>query len=141
MTKLLLVICCCLPLRHLHLNSAYGYRVHPVTRQFTFHNGVDLYARQDTVFAMMDGSAAIGYNALLGIYIKISDEKLVCVYGHLSAILIGAGPVACGQPIAISGATGRVTGEHLHLSISYDSKPLDPLKFLYQFILKSNNHE
>ena len=141
MSKLLLVVCCCLPLKHLHLNSPYGYRLHPIIHQFKFHNGIDLYARQDTVFAIMEGRAIMGYDDLLGIYIKISDGHLVCTYGHLSLPLISVGAVACGEPIAITGATGRVTGEHLHLSISYDGQPLDPLKFLYQFILKSKNHE
>jgi murein DD-endopeptidase MepM/ murein hydrolase activator NlpD len=139
--KSLLLLCCCLPLKHLHLNSAYGYRHHPLTGQCRLHKGIDLYARQDTVFAIMDGSATVAYNDLLGCYIRSSDEQLVCTYGHLSAFLIGAGPVTCGQPIAITGATGRVTGEHLHLSISYQGKPLDPLKFLYQLTIKSNNHE
>jgi len=131
----------CLPLHHLSSTSAYGFRIHPITRQYRFHNGIDLRASRDTVFAISDGNAQIGYDDLLGVYIKIKDEKLVCTYGHLSAILIGAGPVTSGQPIAITGATGRVTGEHLHLSISYDGRPLDPLKFLYQLMIKSNNHE
>lgn len=139
--KTLLFICCCLPLKHLHLNSAYGYRKHPVTRQYRFHNGIDLYARKDTVFAIMEGNVTVGYDDLLGIYIKISEGRLICTYGHLSALLISAGPVVCAKPIAITGATGRVTGEHLHLSISYDGQPLDPLKFLYQLTIKSNNHE
>lgn len=141
MTKLLLLICCCLPLKHLHLNSAYGCRVHPITKQYKFHSGIDLSARQDTIFAIMDGSASIGYNDRLGIYIKIGDGRLACTYGHLSTVLIGAGPVTCGQAIAITGATGRVTGEHLHFSISYNGRPLDPLTFLYQITIKSKNHE
>lgn len=139
--KTLLFICCCLPLKHLHLNSAYGYRVHPITKQFTFHKGIDLQGRHDTVYAVSDGDTQVGYDNLLGIYIKISDGHLVCTYGHLSTILIGAGPVTAGQPIAVTGATGRVTGEHLHLGISYDDRPLDPIKFLYQSTLKSKNHE
>jgi len=141
MNKLLFAFCCCLPLKQIHLNSAYGYRIHPVVHQFKFHNGIDLYARQDTVFAIMEGSATMAYDHLLGIYIKINNGHLVCTYGHLSSLLIGPGPVVSGQPIAITGATGRVTGEHLHLSINYDGQPLDPLKFLYQLTIKSNNHE
>jgi len=139
--KGLILLCCCLPLKHLHVNSAYGYRVHPITKQFTFHKGIDLRANRDTVYAVSGGVASIGYNEMLGVYITISDGRLCCIYGHLSALLIGAGPVACGDPIAITGATGRVSGPHLHLSISYDGQPLDPLKFLYQLTIKSNNHE
>jgi murein DD-endopeptidase MepM/ murein hydrolase activator NlpD len=130
-----------LPLHYLVLTSACGYRLHPVTNQYKFHSGIDLRARHDTVFAITGGEAIIGYNNLLGIYLKISDGHLLCTYGHLSNVLIGQQNVASGTPIAISGATGRVTGEHLHLSISYDGHRLDPLKFLYQLTIKSNNHE
>ena len=51
----------------------------------------------------MEGKAIIGYNDLLGIYVKISDGHLVCTYGHLSLPLITTGAVACGEPIAITG--------------------------------------
>ena len=131
----------CLPLRHLSLTSAYGYRIHPITGQYRFHQGVDLRARHDTVFAVTAGIATIGYDSLLGIFLRISDGKLICTYGHLSTVLIDSAQVTEGMPIAITGSTGRVTGEHLHLAISYDGKAVDPLRLLYQFIHKSNNHE
>ena len=136
-----LLLCCCLPLKNLSVTSPFGYRVHPITHHYAFHSGVDLRANHDTVFAVFDGTAAIGYNEYLGLSVAVSNGHLTCTYGHLSSILIGAGMATSGQPIAITGATGRVTGEHLHLSISYDGQPLDPLKFLYQFILKSNHYE
>jgi murein DD-endopeptidase MepM/ murein hydrolase activator NlpD len=141
MKTISLLLCCCLPLKHLHLNSAYGNRVHPITRQSKFHNGIDLKARNDTVYAISAGASTISYNSILGIYIKITDGNFICTYGHLSILLIGNGQVIEGMPIAITGSTGRVTGEHLHLSISYDGHPIDPLKFLYQITIKSNNHE
>jgi murein DD-endopeptidase MepM/ murein hydrolase activator NlpD len=136
-----LLLCCCLPLKNLSVTSPFGYRVHPITLHYAFHSGVDLKAHHDTVSAVFDGTASIGYNEYLGLFVAVSSGHLICTYGHLSILLIGAGPVTSGQPIAITGATGRVTGEHLHFSINYEGHPLDPLKFLYQFILKSNNHE
>jgi murein DD-endopeptidase MepM/ murein hydrolase activator NlpD len=136
----LLVCCCCLPLKNLRLNSAYGYRVHPVTNQYKFHNGVDLHARQDTVFAISGGESTIGYDDYLGVYIKVNDANFSVTYGHLSMLFAGV-QVKEGDPIAITGATGRVTGEHLHLSISYNGRPIDPIKFLYQTTIKPNNHE
>jgi murein DD-endopeptidase MepM/ murein hydrolase activator NlpD len=137
MTKIIFA----LPLHYLLLTSAYGSRLHPIIHEYKFHSGIDLRARHDTVFAIANGDATIGYNNVLGIYIKISDKRLCCIYGHLSTVLIGNEQVTAGTPIAITGATGRVTGEHLHLSISYNGQPLDPLKFLYQLTIKSNNHE
>lgn len=120
-----------LPLRVLVLTSVFGYRTHPVTGKYAFHSGIDLRANYDTVYTITPGQISIGYRALLGIYVTVSDGCLICTYGHLSQVL-AAGYVRAGTPIAISGATGRVTGPHLHLSIRYKSRPLDPLIFLYQ---------
>jgi murein DD-endopeptidase MepM/ murein hydrolase activator NlpD len=139
MNKLLLC-CLFLPLKHLSLTSDYGYRIHPITKQYQFHNGIDLKARHDTVYAMSSGVASVGYNDLIGFYVLITDGQFKVVYGHLSALLSAGGPVLAGTPIAITGATGRVTGEHLHLAIKYQEHYLDPLKFLYELI-KSQNHE
>lgn len=141
MTTVFLILCCCLPLKHLNLNSSYGNRIHPVTGQNKFHNGIDLQSRNDTVYAIAAGTSAINYDPILGIYIKITDGHITYTYGHLSFLLVGNGQVSEDMPIAITGSTGRVTGQHLHLSISYDSRPIDPLKFLYQTTIKSNNHE
>ncbi|WP_454802970.1 M23 family metallopeptidase [Mucilaginibacter phyllosphaerae] len=141
MKTVFLILCCCLPLKHLNLNSSYGNRIHPVTGQNKFHNGIDLQSRNDTVYAIAAGTSAINYDPILGIYIKITDGHITYTYGHLSFLLVGNGQVSEDMPIAITGSTGRVTGQHLHLSISYDSRPIDPLKFLYQTTIKSNNHE
>jgi murein DD-endopeptidase MepM/ murein hydrolase activator NlpD len=131
------ILCCCLPLKHLHLNSAYGNRIHPLTGQLKFHSGIDLKARNDTVYAVSGGQGDIGYDDFLGIYIKVHDGPLCYTYGHLSMLLVATEPVTEGEPIAITGATGRVTGEHLHFSISFNGQPIHPLKFLYQL----TNHE
>ena len=129
----------CLPLKHLMLTSSYGYRVHPVTGKYAFHSGIDLRAHRDTVFAITNGFAAVAYDQLLGLNVKISDSTFCFIYGHLSQVF-GSGPVLAGTPIGITGATGRVTGEHLHLSIKYQGLYLDPAEFLYELI-KTNDHE
>ncbi|MEO3474868.1 M23 family metallopeptidase [Roseomonas sp. CAU 1739] len=49
------------------------------------------------------------------------------LYAHLSAIEVRDGQmVAQGDRIALSGATGRVTGPHLHFSFSWFQTFLDP---------------
>jgi murein DD-endopeptidase MepM/ murein hydrolase activator NlpD len=139
MDTLAIFFCCCLPLKHLRLNSDYGYRWHPVTGKYAFHAGVDLEAKSDTVYAIFPGKVNIGYNQFLGVNIKINCAGLQAIYGHLSQILT-TDSVSAGTPIAISGATGRVTGPHLHLSIKYKDHFINPLAFLYA-ILKQQNHE
>jgi murein DD-endopeptidase MepM/ murein hydrolase activator NlpD len=121
------------PLKRLRLTSKFGWRVHPITGEFQFHKGVDLAARHDTVFCITDGIVKIiGYNAYIGNYIIITHSGDVeSIYGHLSVIsVLPNEEIMAGQPIGITGATGRVTGEHLHFSIKYHGQELSPLAFL-----------
>jgi murein DD-endopeptidase MepM/ murein hydrolase activator NlpD len=140
---LLLALAVCLPLRHISLTSPFGNRIHPVTGKYNFHDGVDLRARSDTVFAILPGTIfGAGYHPLLGTYIRLGHGDLQCVYGHLSRLFVIAGDtVSCGQPIGVSGATGRVTGEHLHLSITWRGTYIDPLQFLLTAINNLNNNK
>ena len=121
------------PLKHLKQTSGFGWRIHPITGEFQFHKGVDLAARNDTVFSIMNGVVIkIGNNPLIGNYILITHSgEVQSLYGHLSAIaVLPDEQVAAGQPIGITGTTGRVTGEHLHFSIKYHGYELSPLAFL-----------
>lgn len=138
---LLVLLTCCLPLKHLRLNSAYGHRIHPVTRHPQFHSGIDLQAHSDTVYAIFGGHVQVGYHRILGVYLHVRDGALISTYGHLSGLFLTSGHVRAGEAIAITGATGRVTGAHLHLSISYHGRQLDPLVFLYQTCIKNQHHE
>jgi murein DD-endopeptidase MepM/ murein hydrolase activator NlpD len=56
---------------------------------------------------------------------------LVTAYFHLSRALVAQGDtVAAGQEIGLVGATGRVTGPHLHWVVRYGSISVDPLGLL-----------
>lgn len=131
----------CLPLKHLQINSDFGYRIHPLTGKYAMHAGVDLKARHDTVYAILDGIVkSIGYNNVLGINIQLEHGDVESVYGHLSRVLIGPqDSVTSGEPIGITGASGHVTGEHLHFSICYKHKYINPIKFLYELLIKQEN--
>ncbi len=132
MNRFLLLCCFCLPLRHLELISAYGHRIHPVTGKYAFHSGIDLRARHDTLFAVLPGRVAfMGYDAVTGVHLRLSSGDFEFLYGHLSQVFVLAGDsVEAGSPLGVSGASGRVTGEHLHFSVSYRQVPINPLLFL-----------
>ncbi|WP_345947667.1 M23 family metallopeptidase [Mucilaginibacter sp. PAMB04274] len=129
-----------LPLKHLTINSGYGKRIHPITHRYRYHTGVDLKARRDTVYAVLDGRVSqLTYDPALGIYLSLAHgNRFETLYGHLSIPLVRPDDsVKAGEPIAVTGATGHVTGEHLHFSVRCDGKYVNPLKFLHQII---SNH-
>lgn len=122
------------PLDKLKVTSLFGYRIHPISGKASHHSGVDFAARSDPVFSVLDGTVKeTGNHPNLGRYIRTLHGEVELIYGHLSRILVSPrDTVIAGQPIAITGSTGRVTGEHLHFSVKFKGTFLDPLKFLHR---------
>ncbi|MGL5950581.1 MAG: peptidoglycan DD-metalloendopeptidase family protein [Cetobacterium sp.] len=122
------------PLVAMSLTSSFGSRKHPVLKQVLNHAGIDLKAKTGTrVVSARDGvvsfvGRASGYGKL--IIIKHSDGYETR-YAHLSKIDVKKGQkVSKNEYIALSGATGRVSGPHLHFEIRKNGKVENPLAYL-----------
>ena len=58
-------------------------------------------------------------------------QGLLTLYLHLSKFLVNEGDtVEKGQPIGVSGGTGRATGPHLHLAVRWQGVYVDPQTLL-----------
>jgi len=125
-----------LPLQEIEINSPYGMREDPFTKKNAFHTGIDLRASNDKVYSMMPGEIIkTGKNKRLGNFIEIEHGNFSVVYGHLRSINVKKGEfVEAGESVGISGNTGRSTGEHLHLSMKYRKKQIDPYPILEYII-------
>jgi murein DD-endopeptidase MepM/ murein hydrolase activator NlpD len=101
------------------------------------HTGVDFLVNSGTpVHAVAAGVVvSAGADGAYGndVIIKHADGKYT-LYGHLTQPLVSAGQsVTEGQEIGISGATGNVTGPHLHFEVrttpDYGSD-IDPVAYM-----------
>lgn len=117
-----------------NVTSGFGFRDHPVSGEYLFHNALDIGVKLGTdVLAYAAGTVAyIGENSVYGLYVKVDHANGVSTfYAHCQELLVKKGEeVACGQVIARSGDTGNATGPHLHFSIEKDGIRLDPAYYL-----------
>lgn len=124
--------------RPISLTSPYGMRIHPLLGRARMHNGIDLKARYENVYAVMDGLViATGWDSKGGgNYIKVKHyNRFETSYLHLSEIYYRAGdPVKAGFIIARSGNSGNSTGAHLHFAVRENGNYINPIRFLHDLI-------
>lgn len=101
------------------------------------HTGVDFAVPTGTSLKAVAAGTVVkaGPGGAYGneVVIKLADGKYA-QYAHLSSISVSAGQaVTAGQQVGLSGATGNVTGPHLHFEIrttpNYGSD-VDPIAYL-----------
>ena len=122
------------PIEKGRYTSYFGYRINPITGEFSFHTGLDIAAPEGTkIRAAYSGEVTrVGEDSRVGKYIFVThDDGLVTFYCHCSEILAQEGAVLRqGETVARVGSTGWSTGPHLHFEVRKDNIRYNPLFIL-----------
>lgn len=120
------------PVDGARVSSGYGMRKHPVLGYSKMHKGVDFAAPTGTpIYAAGDGTIEkLGRFSSYGNYVRIRHTgNIKTAYAHLSKYgkgLSAGSRVKQGQIIGYVGATGRVTGAHLHYEVMMGAAQINP---------------
>ena len=116
------------------VTSTFGPRRHPVTGEHRHHAGLDIGAPTGApVLAAEDGVVtfagdASGYGRTV---IVDHGGGVTTLYAHLSSIGVRVGQaVDAGTRVGAVGATGQVTGPHLHFEVRVGGVAQDPSRWL-----------
>ena len=122
----------------LYVTSPYGYRVHPLAGYRWWHAGVDIrsacgnpqYAAASGTVNATRGARGNGShgNQVIIDHGRIGSHTYVTVTNHLSRFNVRAGQsVSKGDIIGWTGATGNVTGCHVHFEVWRNGSTIDPM--------------
>lgn len=116
------------------ITDAYGYRTHPLTGKYSWHNGVDFGAAGGTaIYATKSGTVTTAaYGEAWGYYVVINHgDGYSSLYAHMPELIVSVGDyVTQGQTIGTVGSTGWSTGPHLHFTIYYNGSDVNPLNYI-----------
>ncbi len=119
-----------------HLSSLFsGSRYHPVLRVSRPHKGIDIAARVgEPILAAAKGRVVFaghrsnGYGNMVEID---HGHGFITRYAHASRLHVRSGQtVDRGFRIADVGATGLVSGPHLHYEVEQNGRQVDPMNFV-----------
>jgi len=115
-------------------SSSFGFRRDPKTGGRRMHSGVDFAGPVGTpLYATADGVVThAGWSSGYGRLVKIQHEfGIETRYAHQSRILVKVGQrVSRGERIGDMGASGRVTGPHLHYEVRIGGKAVNPMIYI-----------
>ena len=130
------------------ITSPYGWRTYKNSAGVTIrehHNGIDVvptrYPGEDVAgnawdFREVTGGKVVavstGWNAGRGTLIKVQTAPgVIEIYQHCAAVYVKVGQqVPQGTVLGRAGATGNVTGAHLHFEVQVNGSPVEPSAWL-----------
>ena len=118
------------------INSHFGRRKDPFTRESRNHSGLDISASYGSpITATATGVVSFsGYHQFLGHLVKINHGYgMETWYGHMSRRLVQMGDaVERGDVIGKVGSTGRSTGPHIHYEVHVNGGRVNPRNYIGQ---------
>lgn len=115
------------------ISSEFGTREEEGDIVTPYHNGIDIGVVTGTeVKSATDGIVIFkAESESYGKYLKIQNGDLITLYAHCNKLNVSEGDeIKQGDIIAESGATGKVTGPHLHFEIIYKGEYINPRDIL-----------
>ncbi len=112
------------------ISSLFGPRAQPTAGASTNHQGID-YAVPIGTPVLSAGAGTVifaGVQSGFGNTVVIDNGNgVTTLYGHLSSIGVGVGQsVGDGDQVALSGASGTVSGPNLHFAVFQNGVAVDP---------------
>lgn len=116
------------------VSSEFADRTDPIDGGYEYHKGIDISVPTGSSVCATAGGKVVTskYSSSYGYYIVIDHgNEYKTLYAHNSELLVNVGDyVEAGQQIAISGATGNVTGPHVHYEVIENGVNVNPRDFM-----------
>jgi len=116
------------------VSSGFGFRQSPFTGGISAHQGVDFSLPVGShIYSTGEGIVReVRFNPTYGLVVDIEHSpRIITRYAHLKKAFVTEGERVCrGETIALSGASGRATGPHLHYEVLVDGRARNPDKLL-----------
>lgn len=125
-----------IPVQGTRISSEFGMRKHPVTGGVKMHKGIDFAAPKGTsINSFTEGEVLrAGKAGAYGNLVEIKHpDGMITRYAHMDKIdpaITKGTKVSAGTFLGNVGATGRVTGPHLHFETLINGKQVNPRQFL-----------
>ncbi len=127
------------------ISSKYGMRVHPITKVYKLHTGVDISAPMGANFVAANDGIVIKaeYNSAYGNMVLIDHGGgISTLYAHGSKILVEVGEqVTRNQSILKVGSTGYSTGPHAHFEVRKNGVVTNPMPYITNGIVPNSEED